>query len=476
MSTTTLTKTKRKRTEPQQQGLLSHAHPLGIKPYGNRYIDSIEPGFNPAYRLQSLGDFAFMPDEIILAILATFDVETILRLGSASQVLYAFTLQDEMWKNLTIDMLGGQFKWQGTWRKTLLSHLHPSYQGQPAIRIRNFYSDTLYQSFICSSLNLDDYGGIETIERCKAPSKEEFHDKFASRSKPVILTDVITKWPAYKRWSTEYLTKHYGDVSFRAESIDIKLAEYFKYASANQDESPLYLFDKNFGSTTSMGKDYSVPEYFDEDFFNVFEKRPDYRWLIVGPARSGSTFHKDPNATSAWNAVITGSKRWIMFPPGQKPPGVFTNEDESEVTSPFSIAEWLYHYHSEAKGLAQPPLEGTCRAGEVLFVPSGWWHLVVNLEDSIAVTQNYVGRHNVADVLSFLANKPAQITGFAEEDDQEQLVDGKSVHDRFLELMQEHHPNVTKKALQKLKPAIQESKWSTLKDGAETNFSFNFDD
>ena len=24
---------------------------------------------------------------------------------------------------------------------------------------------------------------------------------------------------------------------------------------------------------------------------------------IMGPAKSGSTFHKDPNATSAWNAV-----------------------------------------------------------------------------------------------------------------------------------------------------------------------------
>ena len=159
MSTTTLTKTKRKRLETQPQGLLSHAHPLGIKPYGNRYIDSVEPGFNPAYRLQSLGGLAFLPDEIILAILATFDTETLVRLGSGSKVLYAFTLQDDLWKNLAIDTLGGQFHWQGTWRKTLLSQLHPSYRGQPFIRMSNFYSDTLYQSFICSSLTLENYVG-----------------------------------------------------------------------------------------------------------------------------------------------------------------------------------------------------------------------------------------------------------------------------------------------------------------------------
>ena len=53
-----------------------------------------------------------------------------------------------------------------------------------------------------------------------------------------------------------------------------------------------------------MAREYEVPRYFQEDLFSVLgeDDRPDYRWLIYGPAKSGSTFHKDPNATSAWNA------------------------------------------------------------------------------------------------------------------------------------------------------------------------------
>ena len=65
-----------------------------------------------------------------------------------------------------------------------------------------------------------------------------------------------------------------------------------------------------------------VPACFAEDLLAALgQQRPDHRWLIWGPARSGSTFHKDPNATSAWNAVVRGRKRWILYPPSAQPPG-----------------------------------------------------------------------------------------------------------------------------------------------------------
>lgn len=61
---------------------------------------------------------------------------------------------------------------------------------------------------------------------------------------------------------------------------------------------------------------YSVPSIFPDDYLSYLgAKRPQYRWLLVGPQRSGSMLHIDPYETSAWNTLLVGRKLWIMFPP-----------------------------------------------------------------------------------------------------------------------------------------------------------------
>jgi hypothetical protein len=53
---------------------------------------------------------------------------------------------------------------------------------------------------------------------------------------------------------------------------------------------------------------------------------------------------------------------------------------------------WLDIYPNLAEH--EKPLECTQLPGETIFVPSGWWHCVLNLEATVAVTQNFVNHSN----------------------------------------------------------------------------------
>merc|ERR1719235_508328 len=119
-------------------------------------------------------------------------------------------------------------------------------------------------------------------------------------------------------WTEESLRERLGDRPVRAGPVDFTMEDFFKYQNTTKDESPLFVFDKLFSNRIpEMLQDYQPPEYFqNRDLFDLLgDQRPDFRWLLMGGARSGSKWHIDPNNTCAWNAVLKGSKRWLFLPP-----------------------------------------------------------------------------------------------------------------------------------------------------------------
>ncbi|XP_019174529.1 PREDICTED: F-box protein At1g78280 isoform X2 [Ipomoea nil] len=241
------------------------------------------------------------------------------------------------------------------------------------------------------------------VERSKNLSLEEFHDKYDGQ-KPVLIAGLADSWPASNTWTTEQLVLKYGDTTFKISQrsprkITMTLKDYVSYMQLQHDEDPLYIFDEKFGEVApGLLEDYSVPHLFQEDFFDVLdrEQRPPYRWLIVGPERSGASWHVDPGLTSAWNTLLCGRKRWALYPPGRVPAGVtvHVNEEDGDVNidTPSSLQWWLDFYPLLAD--EDKPIECTQNPGETIFVPSGWWHCVLNLETTIAVTQNFVNSKN----------------------------------------------------------------------------------
>ncbi|CAN9342852.1 unnamed protein product [Alternaria alternata] len=437
------------------------SHPLGIKPAGN----ALTASENIKSRC---GLFASLPDELLSHVLESFEADVLIRLGSTCRALSP----------------AEDFEWRGTWRAT---YLKIPRENVTSISCTNLFSDTLYRPFQCAHTTLNTYAlnipKRNEIARLSDLTYEEYAETWVDR--PFVLTTPVKQWPVYGSWTPEYLLERFPDTKFRAEAVDWPMKKYMSYMHDNADESPLYLFDRAFAEKTgiditaaphSKEAAYWSPTCFGDDLFSVLgEHRPDCRWMIMGPKRSGSTFHKDPNATSAWNAVLTGSKYWLMFPAGpgiEPPPGVIVSDDQSEITSPLSIAEYMLTFHELAR---QTPgcKEGICYAGEVLHVPSGWFHLVLNLEDSLALTQNFVPRKKLPDVLGFLRDQRGEVSGFKED-----VCD--RAYELFVERLQEQHPDLLEEGLAELEKKGKKSrgKWEQLTKGDEEEpvggFSFGF--
>jgi hypothetical protein len=218
-------------------------------------------------------------------------------------------------------------------------------------------------------------------------------------------------------------------------------------------------------------------------------------------------FHVDPNGTSAWNAVVRGAKRWILFNPnGLPPPGVHPSVDGATVAQPVTLVEWYASFYEHAypeseteesdsedeeesagedEDVISAPtktrtpadtkkrsessktssgflsgkrrqkktyevLEGTCYAGDVLFVPSGWWHAALNLTETAAVTQNFCSPRTAPKVLRFLKRAAASGKGGdASKSLAADLVSGLQSRDArgslyfdFLEALRTHRPDV----------------------------------
>ena len=101
--------------------------------------------------------------------------------------------------------------------------------------------------------------------------------------------------------------------------------------------------------------------------------------------------------------VATGAKRWVLFEPEVSKKFVKGKDHKLKHEDDEAI-DWFYNILPRIKNqivlenLDINVYEEVQNRGEVIFVPANWWHGVVNLEDSIAITQNFAGYAEFDDV------------------------------------------------------------------------------
>lgn len=101
--------------------------------------------------------------------------------------------------------------------------------------------------------------------------------------------------------------------------------------------------------------------------------------------------HSDVFSSFSWSTNILGTKKWILIYPSEEKKLL-----DSFHNLPFNITEEM---------LRQKNCNYVCvtqNAGDTIFVPSGWYHQVHNIDHTISINHNFFNGCNVSHVWSAL--------------------------------------------------------------------------
>eukprot|EP00472_Partenskyella_glossopodia_P001957 CAMPEP_0197519536 /NCGR_PEP_ID=MMETSP1318-20131121/4804_1 /TAXON_ID=552666 /ORGANISM="Partenskyella glossopodia, Strain RCC365" /LENGTH=366 /DNA_ID=CAMNT_0043070565 /DNA_START=58 /DNA_END=1158 /DNA_ORIENTATION=- len=280
-----------------------------------------------------------------------------------------------------------------------------------------------------------------------------FHRDYVSRNTPVIITDAIGSWPAMKLWDQDldYLTQKLGKqevtVDFTPDGRGDSLTEDGKvFVEPSKHKLPFQTFaqllksrkkglvtylqhqNSNFSTEFKGLKNDIQPIRFAAESFGDIE--PDAVNIWIGDDRSVSSLHRDPYENMY--AVIQGQKTFTLLPPTDGPylseqafPAARYHLDKIQVSKlgedynastcidfskEFKIRQdddksqvhWIpvdpdypnrINRHApclkHAKAHLISPIRCVVNRGEVLYLPSSWFHQVSQTQLTIAVNYWY---------------------------------------------------------------------------------------
>lgn len=245
-------------------------------------------------------------------------------------------------------------------------------------------------------------------------SYETFLSDYAIKKIPLIFSNAIDHMlPNSSEWSLLSLAERLGTHVVPLKSTRPESVEW-----AQQEDSGSMTFDQYISEIKDITcgdkylvdypillhfpqllQDFRLPIYFGADLLQAAPEGALYKdsWpsLFVGPAGSRSSLHIDSFGSNFWMLLLTGRKKWIFYPPDEAPL-LYPNYDFS--LDPFFQFDPLSdspNYKDYPVAARTHPYEVVLRPGELLFVPSGSPHCVINLDDTVAISGNYVDSSNL---------------------------------------------------------------------------------
>lgn len=270
----------------------------------------------------------------------------------------------------------------------------------------------------------------DTIERLHAKDLplDTFLRKHDKLCRPVVIQGLLDEWKALERWSLYNLVSKHSDDEFlvgrdqNQNSVTVKMKYFAYYLKEYRDPSPFQIADDlSSGGKKRLRDDYEVPSYFKDDIFKYARESdlPPTRTFNLGPSLAGDRIQTNPLHCNLWSALVHGSRRWCLFP-HHVPQDLLCNDHRAARKDRRleTAVAWFERIYPKTQSSRWPryfkPLEIVQAAGEVVFVPAGWWYVVINLEVCVVISHHHCSASKLAQAWPKLtrANKKLERAWF----------------------------------------------------------------
>jgi len=221
-------------------------------------------------------------------------------------------------------------------------------------------------------------------------SQADFIKNYFTACKPLVIKSLSHQWPAFKKWTFDYLKQSVGDQvvplydsskadpskPINAAAAEMKFSEYIDLIQSQPTDLRIFLFDP-LKYASKLLDDYQPPR---ELLGGFLDKYPN---MFFGGRGSVTFLHYDIDLAHIFHTNFHGRKHIILFENKWK---------ERLYCMPFATYA-LEDYNIENPDFDKFPalagLEGQeviLEHGDTLFMPSGYWHWMKYLEGSFAIS------------------------------------------------------------------------------------------
>jgi hypothetical protein len=237
---------------------------------------------------------------------------------------------------------------------------------------------------------------LQDIPRVKTISKVDFMQHYFKPQKPVVIEQYIKDWPAYSKWSLDYMKDIAGDKTvplyddrpvdfkdgFNEPHATMKMGAYVDLLKSKPTKYRIFLWNV-LKEIPQLQKDYTIPDF----GLKLMKRLP---MLFFGGKNSHTFMHHDIDLANIFHFHFEGKKQCILFDQKQNdylykiPHSLITREDIDFSNPDFKKWPALKH----AKGW-----ECELNHGEVLYMPEGYWHYMKYITPGFSMSLRAIARH-----------------------------------------------------------------------------------